>query len=144
MNPRRIFVALLVLCAGFTARAQYQNGSVVTVLPGGTNNVAATATNTLASDIVVARSDGAGVFLSAKALAAHTGDVIFVFKRGVDSAAVESAETFRITLVAAGTATVNLYTNLAIGHEQFIRLTAIENATGVAVTNVVVKVALKR
>lgn len=144
MNPRRILVALLVLCAGLTARAQYQNGSVVTVLAGGTNNVAAAATNTTTADIVVSRSDGAGLFLSAKALAAHTGNVIFVFKRGVDSAAVESAETFRVTLVAAGTATVNLFTNLTIGHEQFLRLTAIENDTAVAVTNIVVKVAIKR
>lgn len=144
MNPRRILVALLVLCAGLTARAQYQNGSVVTVLPGGTNNVAATATNTLTSDIVVNRSNGVGIFVSAKALAAHTGTVIFVFKRGVDSAAIENYETFRVALTCAGTATVNLYTNLTLGHEQFIRLAAVENVTGVAVTNVTVKAAIKR
>lgn len=124
--------------------AQYSYGSTVTVLSGATNNVAASATNSYTSDIVLNRSDGLGLFVSCKAVAAHTGEVVFVLKRGVESSSVETAETFRISLTCAGTSTVNLFTNLTIGHEQFIRLTAVENVTAVAVTNVTLKASIKR
>lgn len=147
---KKIFILSLLALVAFAfapINADAQVYGDTTLMNGGTNNVATTATNTYTGkNLVMEKRVETGVLLSYAGNAADTGDVTFVFQRAVEQAvanATWSTVEQRVTLAANGTNTVSLVTNINAGAVGHLRLRYIENACTNAITNVVVKYSLK-
>jgi hypothetical protein len=145
MRTRPILTTLLAcLFALVSAQAQYTRNGVVTLLAGGTNNIAATSTNTYTEAIDVGRNPGICLLTSFAGRDAGELVVTLVLKRSLNGSTLEDAQTYRVAVTASGTATVRAMTNLTVGFEQFLVLTAVENLNTNAITNLVVQYGYKR
>lgn len=141
---KKLFIAILSAVAVFAAvpQAEAQVYGTTTLLDGGTNNVATTATNAYTKLIVAEKRAEVGLLLSFKGTGADTGVVTLVLQRSLDNS-TWSTTTQRYAVTANGTSTVTFVTNVTAGAVGYLRVAAIENACTNAITNVVVKYSLK-
>jgi len=142
---KRILAVLFLL--GLTALVQAQSPApyrVVTLLPGGTNNVAATATNA-PTDLGVncSEQDQVAVFIQHAGTGAGSGVVVYSFAKGLDAASVETTPAVALAVPLSGTNTIRLLNEPTIGGCGYLKLVSIENTNAVAVTNIVVQVSRK-
>lgn len=142
-----IFALAVCAIAFAPIQAEAQVYGDTTLLSGGTNNVATTATNTYTGkNLILDKRTETGVLLSYRGNAADTGNVTFVFQRAVEKSVADatwSTVVQRVVLAADGTNVVSVVTNLNAGAVGHLRLRYIENACTNAITNVVVKYSLK-
>lgn len=132
------FTALLV---PFESGAQVSFGPVP-LLTGGTNNVAATATNTYSAKLIgTTLANDAVVYVSAKGLdATPNGVVTFVFKKSPDGASLNPTTDTATNLVLTlnGTTVASASLNFNVQAYGGIFLTEIRSTNGVALTNLTV------
>jgi hypothetical protein len=147
MRSFRAVVLALVLLPTL-ARAQVVFYGPTTIIDGGTNNVAATATNTYALRIDVPRATDLALYLSAKPLTTNIVTLAFSLQRSLDGVTADSTLPGVITLTgttnSASPTRVNLVTNIATGGIPYYFLTAVGNTEGVAATNLTVSYGFKR
>lgn len=142
---KRIFLTLLAVAAiAIVPSANAQKaGSYTTTLNGGTNNVAATATNTYTAAITCEDYDNVGLDLSFKAVSSLTGNITVRVAKACVSGNYESVPTTVITIPANGTTVVNYPLNITTPSAIALKLTSIENTNSVAITNVTASWRLK-
>lgn len=147
------FLAFLILAASlaaFTASAQVQTKYVGT-FTGGTNNIAATATNTYAASVASAGVvvDNAGyISIGTQFIAsgANSGNVVLTFVPTDSSTngSTIAGEAITLTIPANGTSQVNSVTNLFIGGTPTLLLKSAGNTGASAITNLLIRVNYKR
>jgi len=134
----KTILSLIILCASvFLASAL----DTVTVLDGGTNNVAATTTNTYNVAITPAKANNLAVMYQFKLTSSGTSATAATFQRSVDNSTWESA--FSLPGTAAGTTVVTVTTNIPTGAYGYYRLNTVTNGNANAMTNVTVKYSVK-
>ena len=130
---------LAILAAVFAVSASAQTYGTTAVVSGGTNNVAATATNSYGTVINATRRDAIGLQFSFKCsgtTAVTGGDATLVFVKSLDGTTYDTSNTLRFTLAANSTSTVCLVTNVTLSSAGYLKLSTIENTTTNAITNV--------
>lgn len=141
-------VALLGLIAT-AANAQVSTKYVGTIT-GGTNNIAATTTNTYDASISAAgfTVDKAGyisIGTQFKATGANSGNLMLTFVPTDSSTngSTIAAEAITITIPANGTTQVNSVTNVFIGATPTVLLKTAGNTGASAITNLLIRVNYK-
>jgi len=130
-------LTLLLLCVSTMANAQ--SYGVVTLISGGTNNVAAAATNTYTVPVMrLLQDEQIGVFVSFKMPVAGNSNCTVRFARSLNGTTWETTPS----LVVAAT-TTNFITNLTFGATGYLRPSTVENVNAVALTNVTVSYSIK-
>jgi hypothetical protein len=133
----RTLLAVAVLAAPFALHAQ--SYGVVTVISGGTNNVAATATNTYTLPVMNLRQDEQiGVAISFKMPVAGNSNCTVRFARSLNGTTWETTPSLVVTAT-----TTNFVTNLTFGATGYLRPATVENVNIVALTNVTVSYSIK-
>jgi hypothetical protein len=142
---RLLILAVVVSGLLLTAHAQSPFAyRVLTLLPGGTNNVAATATNTPAAvGVTCAEQDQVALFIEHRGTGAGSGNVIYAFAKGLDADTVETMPSVTLTVPLNGTNTVRLLSEPTVNGSGYLQLVSIQNTNAVALTNLTVKVSRK-
>lgn len=145
MKIKTLIIAALTLCAlAFVPVVQAQGYFPTTALAGGTNNVAATTTNT--SFAVILSSQGRGPYMavqpSFKLIGAGTSAVVFKFDESVDGTIWDLA-AHTISVTASTTNVVTTLAPITLGAIGYLRLTTIENPNATAITNLTLKYVTK-
>lgn len=134
----RTLLAVAVLAASSTW-LHAQSYGVNTVISGGTNNVAATATNTYTLPVMNLRQDEQiGVFISFKMPVAGNSNCTVRFARSLNGTTWETTPSLVVTAT-----TTNFCTNLTFGAVGYLRPATVENVNIVALTNVTVSYSIK-
>lgn len=129
-----------LLLAAPAAQAQYILGAVL----GGTNNVAATTTNTSFTTVVQAtKALDIAIQPSFRLTGAGTSAVVIKFDESNDMLNWKVAAR-SISVTANGTNTVSNVANFTVGGVGYLRLSQVENPNATAVTNLTVKYSQKR
>lgn len=132
-------IAGLAICAA--AHAQYSLQT--TTLNGGTNNVAASTTNSVTAPVIAAtRASDVALQATFKLTGSGTSAVVFVFDESIDNSNWESASR-TLSVTAAGTSTVSNVGNYTLGGAGYLRLSSVQNPNAAAITNLVLKYSLK-
>jgi hypothetical protein len=138
----------LALAPAGAEAQQYISGfsGLTTVMNGGTNNVAATATNTYGNQfrIDVPKAEYVDLYLSMALSGAGTSGVRFSLAQGADESTFETNNTYQFILLGNGTTPVNLVTNINVGAIPYLKLMNVGNSNAVAVTNITVSYGFKR
>lgn len=118
----------------------------VTLISGGTNNVAGVTTNTYNLLIDSTKQENVAVAISFSLSAGGTSNIIFGLQRAHDGTIVDTANTANITIAANGTNPVYVVTNIATAGAPFIRLATVANTNSApsSVTNLTVKYYVKK
>lgn len=139
----KYLIAIAALVA-FTFSASAQ--TPVTVLDGGTNNIAASTLKSVTnSSIVLGRFPGGNTAVAASYVldGAGTSAVTFVFERSVDGSTWDSATTYTLAGNANGTARVANTTNFVIDGFPYLRVKTMQNTNSASVTNLTLKYTIK-
>jgi len=157
----RHFLALSILTAtlAFVATSyssQYESYSTVTILAGGTNNVAGTAMNVYTNStnvtaiIAPTKSEYLPLMIGYKDVTGNVGTaptVLFLFQRSLDGSTWE-LNTNGLTISIAGSTnalTPNVVvTNLTVGGIGYYRLYGVLNTNGTALTNLTITYGIKK
>lgn len=142
-------IALIALAAVSTARAQgYSAYSAEILLSGGTNNIAAAATNTYTTGNVMSltRQREVGLLFSFNLQSASSSTHTILFSSSVDGTNWKTNDAgYTLSLAANGTSTVLFTTNLTVGAIGYLRLESISNTNAaIALTNLAVLYSIKR
>lgn len=141
------FLTLAVVVSGLLLTAQAQSPvayRIVTLVGGGTNHVAATATNTPAAvGVTCAEQDQVALFIEQRGTGAGSGNVVYAFAKGLDTDTVETTPSVTLTVPLNGTNTVRLLSEPTLGGAGYLQLVSIQNTNAVALTNLTVKVSRK-
>jgi hypothetical protein len=138
-----LLCSTLAFCAFLVTPARAQ-GYGVSVVLGGTNNVAAATTNSSFATVIPAtRATDIAVQPSFKLTGSGTSAVVLKFDESADNANW-TANAVSISVTAAGTATVSKVSNFALGGIGYLRLSTVENPNASAVTNLSITFAQKR
>lgn len=138
---KKFILSLLALVAiTITASAQYSSAVSETIMPGGTNNVAATATNdysgfTTGFIIRCKLQSYAGIYVSAKASDASTGTLPLKFAKSYDGTNFETVPSVTVTLTLTGTNTAKAFSAPQVDGVHSLKLATVGNANAVDVTN---------
>lgn len=135
-NMRTKILTLLLAACALNASA----GLKTTTLNGGTNNVAASTTNTTAlTSIPVTSSDNFAMQVSFTMLnAANTGTFVVCLDRSIDNS-VWQTNYLAVTCAPSGTNMAVIGTNLSTGAFAYWRVGALRNSTTNACTNLIVQ-----
>lgn len=131
--------ATLILATGALKAQQYQTFSgATTLLTGGTNNVAATATNTVhgAYRIDIPRSEYVVLEVSYTPILSNA---VITLSRGADVGLFETNRFIVWTVTGA-----NTMTNILAGGVPYYTINTIENTNSAALTNISFKYSFKR
>lgn len=137
-----ILTGALALC-GAAAHAQYV--TAYPPLPAGFSVAAGTTNTAIASSNVVfevTRGTQIAVQPKFRLTGSGTSDVVFMFETSVD-AVTWSASQLSVSVTATGTNVTSALATLNVGGAGFLRLSAVENPNGAAVTNLVIATAYK-
>ena len=119
-----------------------------TLISGGTNNVAATATNTYSLRIDVPRTREFALQVSAKPIVTNVVTLSFRLYPSLDGTTSSSTEPVLVSLSgttnAASPSSVSLITNITAGAVPYYILKPVGNTEGVAATNLTVKYGFKK
>lgn len=126
-----ILSAALALATIVTVQAQ---SVVPTALNGGTNNVAAAATNTYTVDFVLPANSGA-VTLQAKAALTGAGTSALAFNVGKSVDGVAYTAWTNVSITMSGTTTNQAILDVNPGGARFYRVTSVGNPNASAATN---------
>lgn len=130
---------LFALCLFAPPEAHAQLDIQTTTLNGGTNNIAATTTNsTMAIAITPVRSSYVAIQPSFKLDGAGTTAVTFEFDESIDGS-TWNASKHTLVVTPAGTSTVTAATNITVGAVGFLRLQIVRNPNASAITNLTLK-----
>lgn len=127
---KNLSIAILFALSLFSASAQQ-----VTVLDGGTNNVAAASGNTYSYYLDVSKQDNVAVsFRYRNNTALTASNAIVRFQRAGDTSGTldDTVNTATMTLASSGTNWVTMTTNIAVTGVPYLKLVAIENTNIVA------------
>lgn len=135
--------ALIALVAAIAlpsvAKAQ-EAKTYATSLNGGTNNIAATATNTYAITQNVSEFDNVGATLNFKSTGANTGTQVVRIARSWDNGSTyESTPGLSLSVAANGTSTVVAGAKLDCSGVTNLKIVSWENPGASPITNAVVK-----
>lgn len=131
---------ILILFAAFFLVSGTSFGYLDTMVSGGTNNVAATTTNTYTGPIFEQRTGNLSIGMCLALDGAGTTGVVLKLDRSVDGTNwVAGGAVNRYLLTPAATATVMLATNVSVGAVRFWRVGSVENDNATAVTNLIIK-----
>ena len=139
------FTALFLAAAGilFAGAAQAQYSIQTTTLNGGTNNVAASTTNSVTAPVLAfTRSTYGVVQTTFKLTGAGSSTVVLTFDESVDNSNWDLA-TRTLSVTANGTTAVTGLSNYTLGGAGYLRLSSVENPNAAAITNLVVKYSYK-
>jgi hypothetical protein len=143
-------LALLGLATlfSFNAPAQVSYGEVP-LLEGGTNNIAATQTNSYIGKLISAElATDVGLFVSLRGITTTPGDAVatFVFDKSLDGVnfPTDTGNRFLFNVTLNDATNVTLVTNLSMGSIGYLRLREIRSTNSVALTNIVVTGAVKQ
>lgn len=143
-----ILTALLIACSLLPAFGQtvgvrtFPNGSAS--WNGGTNNIAATTTNSPSSDaIAVSEFDNVGYQITVKPISTSTGTVVFSFAQSLDSTTYETVPQHTVTCTLNGTGAITTVGNLSIPSAGTLKLASIANTNSMAITNISIVYRLK-
>lgn len=135
----------LVAFLALPAQAQYRRYiGPQPLIASQTQIYLAATTNTVNAEIDARESEYVALLIQFRTLGAGTSNIVFNLQRSLDRTTYESAQNYKFTLVASGTNTVNLLTNINVGSVGFLRLNTIENTATNIMTNVVVNYTLKQ
>jgi len=141
---RILFALLLSIIAPLSMSAQRATLYTLGSYNGGTNNVAATATNSPTTAIIsVEEFDRVGVTVSAKPISTSTGTVVFKFADSVDGTNYETTPSHTVTLTLSGTSTTTQTAQFDTFGTAGLQLVSIGSTNAMAVTNLTVSVRLK-
>jgi len=142
---KKLFLAIVMSLGSLALPAHAQKAGLYgTSLNGGTNNIAATATNTYTIDIPVGEFDSVGLQLSAKPLSTSTGTLPFRISKSCDGgSSFESVPSLSSTITFAGTGQVTNISVFSVPGVSHLRIVSGENTNAMAVTNILAKVRLK-
>lgn len=138
---------ILPLCVAIAAvamiAATYTPPSVGTVylgpFNGGTNNIAATSTNTYTTAVIdVNEFDNVGYRISIKPISTSTGTVVFSFSDGIGNT-YESTASRTVTVTLSGTNTIETVGNFQTPGSGQLMLGTITSTNAMAMTNIVVQ-----
>jgi hypothetical protein len=139
---------LTVLALPLAGQAQESYAGTTTLISGGTNNVAATATNTYSLRIDVPRTREFALHVSAKPLTTNVVTLRFWLYPSLDGTTYSSTEPVIVSLSgttnAASPSSVSLITNITAGPVPHYFLKPVGNTEGVASTNLTVKYGFKK
>lgn len=138
MNPIKTLIALALLAPTFTIHAQDAR-VYATSLNGGTNNVAATATNTYAISIPCSEHQYTGLTIEATPSASSTGSLLFRISKAIVPGEPETVPSAAALVTFKGTGAVRSYTSIDTGGAAVLYITAGENTNAAYATNIVVK-----
>jgi len=130
-----LLIAIVLIL--FALAANCQPAQAHMKMFGGTNNIAATATNTYAIVMPVGEFDNVGFQLSAKPLSSSTGSITFRIAKGDNQLAFESTPSLSSTLTFAGTGYVTNFVAFDCSGASHLLIVAGENTNAMAVTNIV-------
>jgi len=134
-------VALLALCTPHAAAQQY--GILSQLYDGGTNNIAATTTNSAVAKIIgVTKYDDLALDIKFSLTGAGTSNIVFKLDEGTDGVNW-LANTRTITMAANGTNAVYLPTNYTVNAMGYLRLNVVENPATNAITNLQIRAYVK-
>lgn len=135
-----ITMSIALLIPAPTANAQaYKAPSLVT---GGTNNIAAMATNVYGNTFTVAKQNDCGFSFKGKTTIDTNVTLTAVFAKSIDSTDYETAPSVLLSIPFAGTTNVFL-TNIAVNGVCSLKFVELRNTTYGVVTGLVVKQSLK-
>jgi hypothetical protein len=147
MNLKLLAVALVAFCVSFTPLCQAQPTGPVTVLNGGTNNVAAATTNTYALSYAISEVDNVGVQISLAGTAATPGahTATFRFSKSMNGTTYETTPSQVFSLTPNGTNVVCLVTNITAPSAALLKLVSVENSNTntIPLTNITVTLRYK-
>lgn len=145
---KKILITLAILVGTFSAFGQtpgvrtFPNGSAT--WNGGTNNIAATTTNSPSADtIAVSEFANVGYQITVKPLSSSTGTVVFNFAQSLDSTTYESVPQHTVTCTLNGTSAITTVGNLSIPSAGTLKLVSIANTNAMAITNIAIVYRLK-
>lgn len=145
--PGSLVAVVMLLIGILSAGALHAQSSfgVVTLLAGGTNNVAAATTNTYTITLDCRKLTEVGLTLQFKGRSTNASDIVFTFYRSADGTNYSTVNPHLVTLTADTTNTVTCVTNLTVGNIGWLKLTSIGNPSeGDQLTNVLVCYSVKR
>lgn len=118
---------------------------ITTTLNGGTNNVAASTTNSYTTHAVFTAAYSSDIALQPifKLTGSGTSAVVFVFDISLDGSNWYSS-AFTISVTAAGTSTVTKTASQSLGSQPYVRLSSIQNPNASAITNLSLVATMKR
>ena len=110
---------------------------------GGTNNVAATSTNTVTdSYIAVSEFDTIGVAITLRPVSTSTGTVVFNFAEAIGDY-YETTPSHSITVTLSGTNTITTPGNFTVANAGTFALVQTVSTNAMGMTNVIIEVRLK-
>ena len=149
-RPNRLMSGVLagLLCLLCGEAAAQQAFDVRNVLAGGTNNVAASTTDSTilpGGGIGAGRHDVIGLLISQKPAATNLqANVSYVFARGINATETESVGSVVVVIPTDTNAQAQVvFTKVDMAGAAYLKLIAITNAASVGITNIAVKGLLK-
>lgn len=121
-----IFASALCVCA--------DSPGVTVLVAGGTNNVAASATNTLTA-FATSEFDNVGLQFSFKGTGAGTSNIQLLAYRSLDNTTYETTPFLNSLVALNGTTLVNTMTNLNLPSTGYLKIVIGNTNASVAVTN---------
>jgi hypothetical protein len=135
---KHLFAILIASVLALSAHAQ-RAGFYPTSLNGGTNNVAAAATNTYTIVQTVSEYDNVGFQVSFKSVGTNLSTITFGVSKSADSGTTfESTPSLYLSVAANGTNTVTAFAPFSVVGVSHVKLGPVGNPNGgSALTNVV-------
>jgi len=145
---KNIILALAILSVTLSAFGQtpgvrtFPNASAT--WNGGTNNIAATTTNSPTADTIsVSEYANVGYQITVKPISTSTGTVVFNFAQSLDSTSYETVPQHTVTCTLNGTGAITTCGNFSIPSAGTLKLATIVNTNAMAITNIAIVYRLK-
>jgi hypothetical protein len=139
-----VAVALLWWSSAAAAHSQSARYVLDPIIAGGTNNVAASTTNSTAYWIDARAGAAVGLQVSFSASGAASSDVTFRLYQSLDRTNWYTGAPYTIAVTANGTNTVTYLTNYAVASAGWFTIYSVENPNAAYLTNVTILSAVKR
>lgn len=111
---------------------------------GGTNNIAATTTNSPSSDTFsVSEFSDVGIQVTVKPLSSSTGTFVLTLAESLDSTSYEAVGAHTITCTLNGTSAITTVTNFSVPSAATLKLVTLANTNAMAMTNIAIVYRLK-
>lgn len=139
------FILLLIALVFADLSARAQTYGTLTILAGGTNNIANAASNVYSAPIDCTQRANVSLYMSANSSGANTNFINFTFRSSEDGTTntMDLSQAYVFQLISNGTNKVSMVTNITVNATGYLILTAVHNPGSTLATNVTVTATLK-
>lgn len=148
MKLKSLLLSVLFAVALAIPAGNAQAFKVIEILDGGTNNVAASTTDTsgiVGGGVQVTKQDYVGLLIKQTPYATNVqANVVYTFAKGIDATDVETTGSVTVTIPTSTNATEQVvFTSATVTGAGYLKLLSIANAADVAITNITIRAVQK-